>query len=969
MNESLILYKDCFCPMDKSLVHEFWEWVSNSPDAVALFDQKRPIAYQSLGVIANSIKLSFQDLEILPRSRVLIIGARNVKLYASLIAGWTASLGTCVLNEDVSLSHINRVIGLIRPSVIIDLRDSDTREDIVESLSERQAIVNSEFGNVYIFALRDFKVLETIEAYIVMTSGSTGIPKFISILQSSVRQFLDVNKKMRPVLPSDIATQIFPSSFDLFYYDVLTTLNSGAALVIIKEQYIWQALNIASHLNVTLWFSVPSVARLIQRTRAWEENLVPPFRQILFCGEPLPKKLLMSWAMRFPLANIENLYGPAEVTMACASYAFTSVNEKIDNEIVPIGNLFPGLQAVLLDQHNNFADIGTGELCISGPQVMSGYLDVLDENASKGAFVSYGDRRFYKTGDIVHRDADGQMQFIGRCNRQFKYSGIRIEPEGIERVVLQIPEIFEVAIVPQYARDRVSTQGFTLYYSMELDNRTESPLEKSVELKIIQCIQEEFSSLYVPKNIIFIKEIPHKSNGKIDYNSLIELGKDAAILDHSINSDDTHVLAKEIIAKSLNLNIKNILDTDRIHEHYQWDSLGHLKIVAALEKRLGHHVDPQDCFSVTSITQLLRKRKDRNDEPIVQTGLHGVWMARTSICEINSSAKYLCYRGLDISTLIQEQNFSSVAFLLNVGKLPNLDELEDARNSLLEGYCNQGLPTDIELTQAKLCIALLSASNDCDEFFKKNPQTAAFWVIGRLLATVGASSESVANGVASALLSLTDHSLTDHSLTSQEYRDTCLTAMDQVLIILSEHGSCASTTTLRCVTSTEASPTHAIVAAMSAFSGARHGGAIAQAGKALATKVWEHEELWKYDMEQPPSGFGHRVYMDTDPRCTLLSAVFKKLPGSAKAEEELQYFIDFVREKESKLYPNVDLLAAAILGHMGFSPELMKIIFSIARVAGWTAHYFEQSRNNILIRPRLLFDANYDQRSHKIAEI
>lgn len=241
-------------------------------------------------------------------------------------------------------------------------------------------------------------------AYLLYTSGSTGRPKGVAVSHKNVAHFLAVCADRYEFDETDRFSQMFDLGFDLSVFDLFMAWSVGACVCVPGpgEQMLPAAY--ISRSNISVWFSVPSVAVLLNRLRQLEPGAFPDLRLSLFCGEALQSDAARAWTRAAPNGMLENLYGPTEATIACTGFRWTG--EMTDEPTVPIGYPFAGLTAKVVDDDLNEVAAGTpGELLIAGPQVALGYWK--DRDKTKAAFVNdpASGARAYRTGDLVRRPA------------------------------------------------------------------------------------------------------------------------------------------------------------------------------------------------------------------------------------------------------------------------------------------------------------------------------------------------------------------------------------------------------------------------------------------------------------------------------------------------------------------------------------------------------------------------------------
>ncbi len=346
-------------------------------------------------------------------------------------------------------------------------------------------------------------------AYVLFTSGSTGIPKGIIINRGNLNHYLQWALPQFPLQAGDRCTQTFDLSFDLSVHDIFVTLSQGATLVIPDPGDLLFPNNYLAKRSLTSWFSVPSLAVRIKQLRLLAEGSLPKLRYAYFCGEGLPQEIAASWAKAAPSAHILNLYGPTEATIAC-TYQVWQAEASKDHALVPIGKAFPSMTTTLHDEssHSLIEGSGIGELWLAGPQLADGYLKDAEKTAS--AFVTFQQCRWYRTGDLVERDDQGVLHFKGRIDFQVKIRGYRIELGEIEKILYRVaPAEFWIAL-PWPAGAQQAQSIIAVYISRE-------PLD---EARALAACQNFLPQYMIPERLIGRNELPLNSNGKVDRKML-----------------------------------------------------------------------------------------------------------------------------------------------------------------------------------------------------------------------------------------------------------------------------------------------------------------------------------------------------------------------------------------------------------------------------------------------------------------
>ena len=283
-------------------------------------------------------------------------------------------------------------------------------------------------------------------AYVVMTSGSSGIPKAIPVGRSQLDAYLQNTRKLWDFSSVDRLTQIYELSFDPAISDIFWAFTNGACLCPFSTLNLANLGGYLERERPTVFGIPPSVLRLALDSGALTNRSFASVRFSAFIGEALKSELVARWARHAPNSVIENQYGPAEATISVSRYRVprTLYEAETKEELsCPIGQPYEGIDFVLLDDQQNVSCGNEGELAISGQQVNRGYLK--NHERTKKAFVSFPwdtqQRTWYRTGDLMTRKADGNYVYLRRIDRQVKLLGQRLELGEIETAVARCSPI------------------------------------------------------------------------------------------------------------------------------------------------------------------------------------------------------------------------------------------------------------------------------------------------------------------------------------------------------------------------------------------------------------------------------------------------------------------------------------------------------------------------------------------------
>jgi amino acid adenylation domain-containing protein len=350
-------------------------------------------------------------------------------------------------------------------------------------------------------------------AYLLFTSGSTGVPKGVMVANRNATHFIDAMVERYAITEHDRFSQLFDFTFDLSAFDLFVAWQCGACVCCPSAQEKSLPANFVRDARLTIWFSVPSTAHVLDRLRKLQPGAFPGLRVSLFCGEALPVELARRWSRAAAASIVENLYGPTELTISCTLYRYDP--ERTDSEseggLVPIGEPYPGMRAIVVDESLREVEAGEpGELLMTGPQLSLGYWN--DAERTRAAFVVPPGQSevFYRTGDRVRRPLAGRpLVYLGRVDNQIKIQGYRVELGEVEAVLREVAGV-EVAIAVGWPPTSSGADGIVGFIGAETaDSET-----------IRQRAISRLPPYMHPSEIHLVSEWPLNANGKIDRNAL-----------------------------------------------------------------------------------------------------------------------------------------------------------------------------------------------------------------------------------------------------------------------------------------------------------------------------------------------------------------------------------------------------------------------------------------------------------------
>lgn len=353
-------------------------------------------------------------------------------------------------------------------------------------------------------------------AYILYTSGSTGVPKGIMHTHRSGLSFAEWGAATYGLTSADRLSNHAPLHFDLSTFDFFAGAVAGATTVIVPEAYTKFPANMAKFIEeerITVWYSVPfALIQMMQHARL-ENRDYSALRWLLFAGEVFPTKHLRQLMSMLPDVRFSNLYGPTE-TNVCTYYHVTQIPEDTD-ETIPIGVPCENIEDLVVDLDDKIVSPGdVGELLIRGGVVMKGYWGMPEKTASgffKRLAFGYCEDIFYRTGDLVQKDASGNYRYFGRKDRQIKTRGYRVELDEVEVALLSHAAVEEAAAYP--VPDGQGSNLIEAAIILKIDSPT-------TESDLVSHISKRLPPYAVPVRIDILEAFPRTSTGKVNRRDL-----------------------------------------------------------------------------------------------------------------------------------------------------------------------------------------------------------------------------------------------------------------------------------------------------------------------------------------------------------------------------------------------------------------------------------------------------------------
>lgn len=371
-------------------------------------------------------------------------------------------------------------------------------------------------------------------AYVLYTSGSTGRPKGVVVSRRALGRHLQAMQDKVRLDPSDRVLQKTAFTFDPSAWEHWATLTQGGRLLLSKPKGQRDIPHLATTIRrarITALRTSPALLRALLGHSDFRR--AEALRLILCGGEALSEDLFRRFAAEGPRARLINVYGPTETTI---NTSLQPLERSPDGEPVTLGRPLGRATLFVVDPQLRPVPLGTvGELVIGGPTLARGYLNFPARTAAKfvpDPFARTAGQRLYRTGDRARYSKDGRLFFCGRMDLQIKLRGFRIEPQEIERLLLEHPTIAEAAVVvqPRLAEEDPAEDPSSRGPSQDSDDhllvayvvpKTNSPVDTWNDTAPWQdFLRQRLPYYMVPSVFRPCSELPQNAVGKVDRASL-----------------------------------------------------------------------------------------------------------------------------------------------------------------------------------------------------------------------------------------------------------------------------------------------------------------------------------------------------------------------------------------------------------------------------------------------------------------
>lgn len=488
---------------------------AGKPGNTAIIGGRQSIDYRDLHGKSSYLAGRLRENGSKPGDRIALLLDKSIETITAIFGILKSGAAYIPLDSDSPANRLEYIVRDIGTRLIItNPKNRPTAEKIAREIKQVKILLIDTLlkeypGDPGRFA--DPGGHENDTAFILYTSGSTGVPKGVEISHRSALAFINWAHDYFRVNSKDAFSSHAPFHFDLSVFDLFVSIKAGAKICLIPRVLSSFPVSLADFIEknrITIWYSVPGVlVNLVLNVKELKTKL-QSIRKLIYAGENFPVKYLKQIITQLAKTEFYNLYGPTETNVI--TYYKIRRNSRYLNSQIPIGCPCPYAEIKVLDQKGNKVKPGQkGELIVKSATLMQGYANNKKATANvikTPHFSKNKGEKYYFTGDMVKVLGDNFFQLAGRKDNMVKIKGFRVELEEIESILIKHEQVKECLVRVIKANDRE-------------DNELEALIVPHREMEkrdIISFLKSRLPIYMIPHQIHFYQGFKKNNRGKID---------------------------------------------------------------------------------------------------------------------------------------------------------------------------------------------------------------------------------------------------------------------------------------------------------------------------------------------------------------------------------------------------------------------------------------------------------------------
>lgn len=494
---------------------------ARDPGAIAIRYNDASLSYGELARRANGLAQVLLQTGLERHTRVAVLLDKSLRVPVAL-HGVFASGGVLVPINPAAPAE--QVIRILRTTGVRHLVTEPAKREIVDEVRaaypELEHVLGLEASTPWAKILEQacpkppaIELEQDDPAYILHTSGSTGVPKLIEHTHRSAMSFVDWVVEAHGLDSEDVISNLGSHHTCFATFDYYAAARAGATTVLVPPS-AWTPTGVAQLLEqarITVMYATPTALAALSLHGELETRALDSLRWVLFAGENFALKHRRRLMGQLPHTRMSHMYGSTETNISTYYHLPVEGEARAD---LPIGKPCPGFAVEVVDSElQPVAEGEVGELLVSGPTLMSGYLEnpaknrhaLLSRRSAEGQ-----ERVYFRTGDHVRRQ-EGELIFVGRTDFQVKVRGCRVELEEVEAAILSLAPVEQAAA---FTVDD-GEGNLSLHASAVL-----APASDARQQELLDELQRILLPRAIPSVLSVVDSLPRTATGKVDRNAL-----------------------------------------------------------------------------------------------------------------------------------------------------------------------------------------------------------------------------------------------------------------------------------------------------------------------------------------------------------------------------------------------------------------------------------------------------------------
>ncbi|MEE8584520.1 MAG: amino acid adenylation domain-containing protein, partial [Acidobacteriota bacterium] len=554
--------------LEEGCLHQLFEaWAERVPDQIGLICEGSCLSYAELNRRADGLAGILQSKGLSLDGTVGLALERSLEIVLSILAVLKAGGAYLPLNPDLPSQRLELLLEEARPDLLLG-----NQALLPPMLGPGPAVLALEtvwpdLGDASWAHSQPMVQPENL-AYLLFTSGSTGRPKGVAVEHRHIAQYVRAAAERLKLPRSASYALVSTFSADLGNTSLFGSLAGGGTLHILSQEAstdpaAWDAYcrrNPIDCLKI-----VPT--HLAALEGGPERNWTLPRQRLVLGGESCSLQWLEELQSRVPDCVVFNHYGPSETTVGVLAGRVDPLDPSLTGS-PPLGRPLAGSEVYILDPSLHPVPLGAaGELCIGGAQLARGYLNRPGRTAESflpNALSGAAGQRLYRSGDLARQAQDGQLEFLGRIDKQLNVRGFRVEPGEVEEALRSYPTVQEAAVAA--SPDPSGNQRLVAYV---VGDEGAAPSAEELE----GFLKEILPSYMLPSLFVHLDRLPLTPNGKLDRQAL-------PAPDAALRQGEEFVAPRDHIEAILARVFKEVLALERVSVHDNFFNLGGHSLLA-----------------------------------------------------------------------------------------------------------------------------------------------------------------------------------------------------------------------------------------------------------------------------------------------------------------------------------------------------------------------------------------------------